>query len=238
VTSSLLAPWRSRRGLIEHHEATGSTAPTAVLDHTAESVAALHAMIGTDPGGQEWLRRAHAQIRSMIRPVYALDDLQPASSTITKGRGSCSQRLAILEAVARRHGIATRVEGIVVGGQFWYPRFPRLRWLVPERVILAWPEFLIDGQWIPIGELFDADPSGTAFANAGEETLFDAISRTGIAWTPDCAGGVCDLSGHVLERLGHFDDRDALFAAHGQTICRTARVLGGPVMGRRAAGAR
>jgi hypothetical protein len=182
---------------------------------------------------------AHAEVRSLVRPVYALNDMQPASKTLRLGRGSCSQRLAVLESLARRHGILTRVEGIAVDGRFWYPRFPRASWLVPERVVLAWPEFDIDGGWVAVGELFEANTGAAApFINAGEDTLFDAIGRTGIAWGGDCSEGVCDRSGHVLESLGYFDDRDGLFEEHGQTLCWTARTIGEPFMSRRSAGAR
>lgn len=188
---------------------------------------------------REWLRQAHAAITARVRPVYALNDMQPTSKTLQRGRGSCSQRLAVLEALARRRGIRTRVEGIVVDGRFWYPRFRTTPWLVPDRVVLAWPEFHLSGQWTPVGELFDAGTSASAaFTNAGEETLFDAIGRGGAAWSGDCAEGVCDLSAQVVQSLGYFDHRDDLFTRHGQTLCRTARVLGDPIMSHRSSGAR
>ncbi|SEK66054.1 hypothetical protein [Nonomuraea pusilla] len=68
-----------------------------------------------------------------------MNERQPASRTLALGRGSCSQRLAVLEAVARACGVATRVRGLLVDGRFWHPRFPLLRPLVPGRVVLAWP---------------------------------------------------------------------------------------------------
>jgi hypothetical protein len=219
----------------------GSAEPTRVLDWKSDAVAALERRIAGRPDqlALNWLRNAHVEVRSLIRPVYALNDTQRTSKTLRRGRGSCSQRLAVLEALARRHGIQTRVEGISVDGRFWYPRFPRASWLVPQRVVLAWPEFHIDGQWVAVGELFESDSAqASAFTNAGEDTLFDAIGRTGIAWRGDCSEGVCDLSGHVLESFGYFDDRDSLFERHGQTLCWTARTLGEPFMSHRSAGAR
>lgn len=233
-------PRQRRRGVEARPSTRGSVEPTRVLDWRTDEVAAVAARLGEEPGrsAQDWLRAAHVQISVAVRPVYALDDTQPTSKTLRRGRGSCSQRLAILEALARSHGIATRVEGIAVDGRFWYPRFPRLSWLVPERVILAWPEFRVGGQWLAVGDLFDPEPAATMFTNAGEETLFDAIGRTSVAWHGDCADGVCDLSGHVLESLGYFDDRDVLFATHGQTLCWTARTVGEPVLSRRVAKAR
>ena len=80
-----------------------------------------------------------------------------------------------------------------------------------------------------------------SFTNAGSETLFEALARTGVDWdgTMACSAsdGSCDLSAHLLADLGHFDSRDQLFARHGQTLCGTARFLAEPVLGRRTAGA-
>ncbi|MGW1006072.1 hypothetical protein [Streptomyces sp. NPDC002520] len=170
--------------------------------------------------------------------------------------GSCSQRLAVLEAVARASGVATRVRGLLVDGTFWYPRFPRFQWAVPHQVVLAWPEFRMDGPstddratapWLTVSELFgglDELSRGAdgGFTNAGPETLFEALSRTAIDWDGATVcpadGPACDLSAHVLADLGHFDSRDELFAEHGQTLCGTARLLAEPVLSRRSAGAR
>lgn len=233
-------PRHRRRGIDVAYGVGGSAEPTRVLDWGSDAVAALDGQLG-DGGlsARDWLRKAHAEVIAVVRPVYALNDLQPTSKTLHRGRGSCSQRLAVLESLARRRGIRTRVEGFAVDGAFWYPRFPRASWLVPDRVVLAWPEFHIDGKWLAVGDLFNADTaSPVVFTNASEETLFDAIGRTGITWSGDCADGSCDLSGHVLENLGFFDDRDALFEAHGQTLCWTARTIGEPVMSHRSAGGR
>ncbi|MEU9105282.1 transglutaminase domain-containing protein [Streptomyces xanthophaeus] len=217
-----------------------------------------------DPARQiEALRRAHRWISSAVRPVYSVQDERPVSEILRLGRGSCSQRLAVLESVARASGVATRVRGLLVDGTFWDPRFPHLRRIVPDQVLLAWPEFRLGdpaapggpaGSWLPVSELFgglhplDAGP-GDGFTNAGAETLFEALSRTAIDWdaAPACpasgadagagAGPACDLSAYVLTDLGHHDSRDELFARHGQTLCPMARLLAEPVLGRRAAGA-
>lgn len=233
MTSGLLVPRRRRGGVGGTAAVAGSTAATEVLDWESALVSELADEIPA-AGEREWLRSAHGVIRSRIRPVYALNDLQSASTSVRRGRGSCSQRLAVLEAVARGRGIRTRVEGLAVDGRFWYPRFGRLRPLVPRRVVLAWPEFFVADQWLAVGELFETAEPG-AFTNAGAETLFDAIGRTGVAWGGDCADGVCDLSGWVVERLGYFDHRDELFAQQGQTLCWTARTIGEPVLSYRSA---
>lgn len=126
-----------------------------------------------------------------------MDESCAASHTLRRGRGSCSERLAVVEAAARAIGISTRVRGLLVAGQFWYPRFPRLRRVVPRHVLVAWPELLVDGRRQAVDELV-ADPAverhteGVAcsvpFTNDAE-TLFDAVARTRIGWDGPGAGG-------------------------------------------------
>ncbi|MFF4505837.1 transglutaminase domain-containing protein [Streptomyces sp. NPDC001401] len=266
MTSSLLTPrGRPRAGTTGGGMAAGSTAPTRILDWRHPQVASLLRQIGTtadsgaatDPDRRTAdLRRAHRVIAAAVQPVYSVQDERPVSEVLRRGRGSCSQRLAVLEAVARASGVATRVRGLLVDGTFWYPRFPRLRRIVPDQVLLAWPEFRLEElppttrpatHWLAVSELFGSldelsDGRGGGFTNAGAETLFEALSRTAIDWDGvtlcPADGAACDLSAYVLADLGHFDSRDELFARHGQTLCRTARILAEPVLGRRlAAGA-
>nr|WP_232789940.1 transglutaminase domain-containing protein [Streptomyces jeddahensis] len=250
----------------------GSVAPTAILDWGHPLVAALVARVRRDAAARgagsprEALQVAHGIIARGVRPVYSVEDRRRTSRTMRLGRGSCSQRMAALESVARAMDVPTRVRGLLVDGVFWYPRFPRFRPLVPEQVLLAWPEFLLQkeqepaqeqGQeqshaqgleWVPIGELFRSPAErgggsgGGAFTNRGGETLFDAVARTAVDWdgTQSCGmpgGAGCDLSAHVLVDLGYFGSRDALFARHGQTLCWPARRLSEPVLGRWSAGA-
>ncbi|MGE7387869.1 transglutaminase domain-containing protein [Streptomyces sp. NPDC004126] len=261
MTSSLLRP----RGRIRTAPAAtgtpvavgGGTEPTRILDWRDPRVTALARTLelpaGADPVAS--LRRAHRWIATSVRPVYSVQDERPVSQVLRLGRGSCSQRLAVLEAVARATGTATRVRGLVVDGAFWYPRFPRLRALVPDQVLLVWPEFRLPesaaepgaARWLTVSELFGARSErgaapGGGFTNAGSETLFEAIARTAVDWDGAAAlcptgGAPCDLSAYVLTDLGHFDSRDALFARHGQTLCPLARTVAEPVLGRRAAGA-
>ncbi|MER6366720.1 transglutaminase domain-containing protein [Kitasatospora sp. NPDC001527] len=179
--------------------------------------------------------------------MYSVEERRPVSEVLRLGRGSCSQRMAVLEAVARAQGIPTRVRGLVVDGSFWYPRFPRMRRLVPDQVVLAWPEFRIATSWLPISDLFADSPNpheraDGGFTNAGPETLFEALSRTNVDWDgptttcPASAAAPCDLSAYLLTDLGHFNSRDDLFTRHGQTLCAPARLLAEPILGRRAAG--
>ncbi|WP_306327141.1 transglutaminase domain-containing protein [Streptomyces venezuelae] len=253
-------------------EAAGATRATAILDLAHPRVVAFVGRVrrAADERGattdRDRLRTAHGIIAATVRPVYSVEDLRRVSRTLRLGRGSCSQRMAVLEAVARSLGVPTRVRGLLVDGAFWYPRFPKLRPFVPEEVLLAWPEFLLDGTWVPIAELFadggtaapapTADggapapmadggapvpaPMADAFTNSGAETLFEAVARTTVDWDAPaaCAGAApCDLSAHLRTDLGRFTSRDELFARHGQTLCLPARTLAEPLLGRWNAGA-
>ncbi|MFD3536080.1 transglutaminase domain-containing protein [Streptomyces sp. NPDC058664] len=255
MTSRLLMPFRpAGAGPARSAEPTGSTRPTPILDLAHPRVTALVARVRraaderdavTD---RDRLKAAHGIIAATVRPVYSVEDLRRVSRTLRLGRGSCSQRMAVLEAVARSLGVPTRVRGLLVDGAFWYPRFPRLRPFVPEEVLLAWPEFLLDGAWVPVAELFADQQAPTAeapegpggFTNSGPETLFEAVARTTVDWDAPaaCAGSApCDLSAHLRTDLGRFASRDELFARHGQTLCLPARTLAEPVLGRWGAGA-
>ncbi|OIJ68094.1 transglutaminase domain-containing protein [Streptomyces mangrovisoli] len=263
MTSSLLMPrCRTRSRAAGHEDAPGGTAATRILDRRHPEVRALLELLAVPRESAaaagaaertEFLRRAHRHISARVRPVYSVQDERPVSQVLRRGRGSCSQRLAVLEAVARAAGTPTRVRGLLLDGRFWYPRFPRLHFLVPHQVVLPWPEFRIEGlsptehptaPWLSVSDLFGragTPGDGGGFTNSGAETLFDAVARTAVDWdgaTACSAGAVsCDLSAHVLADLGHFASRDDLFARHGQTLCATARLLAEPVLGRHAAGA-
>lgn len=247
MTSALLTPWwRNRKATAEGGTVVGGIGPTRILDwHAANVQALIRDVQRSDPARDvDLLRRAHTLIAEAVRPVYSLNEAQPASATLARGRGSCSQRLAVLEAVARGSQIATRVRGLVVDGRFWYPRFPRFRFLVPSEVVLAWPEFLVDGTWLEVSELFGSLEElshgiGSGFTNAGGETVFDALPRTAVDWDGRTSEpgtcSACDLSGHVLSDLGHYDSRDELFRIQGQTLSWWARTLVEPVLGHRSA---
>ncbi|MGI5372756.1 transglutaminase domain-containing protein [Streptomyces sp. CA-251387] len=254
---------RVRVGAAGGGTAAGSTAPTQILDWQHPYVASLLRRIDlaaeSEASGPAEaiavLRRAHRWIAAGVQPVYSVQDERPVSEVLRRGRGSCSQRLAVLECVARACGVATRVRGLLVDGRFWLPRFPRLHRILPRQVVLAWPEFRLEGlsrtsypaaPWLTVSELFGgldelSRDQGGGFTNDGAETLFEALSRTAIDWDGGvacpAAGATCDLSGHVLADLGHFDSRDELFARHGQTLCGMARLLAEPILGRRSAGA-
>ena len=217
---------------------SGGTASTAILDWLSPAVLALATeCAGTDD--RAVLQAAHTLIRGWVRPVYSLAERRPASRTLALGRGSCSQRLALLEAVARARGIATRTRGLLVHGDFWRPRFGALAPLLPERILLAWPQFRIDGAWVDASDLFAPDSDARPFTNLGAETLFDAIGRGAARWTPQAADCGCD-SGPLPESprdLGLFASRDELFRRYGQNLPCPIRAFVEPVFGRWAAGA-
>ncbi|MCZ0981142.1 transglutaminase domain-containing protein [Streptomyces diastatochromogenes] len=249
MTSRLLMPVRARDLTAPAREVPGSTRPTPVLDLEHPLVTELVARVrrvSEERGAvtdRARLQVAHGILVTAVRPVYSVEDRHRVSRTLRLGRGSCSQRMAALEAVARSLGVATRVRGLLVDGTFWYPRFPKLRPFVPEEVLLAWPEFLLDDTWVPLAELFTGlGPSahGGGFSNSGAETLFEAVARTTVDWDAPaaCAGSAsCDLSAHLRTDLGRFSSRDELFDLHGQTLCRPARTLAEPFLGRWSAGA-
>jgi hypothetical protein len=221
----------------------GSTQPTQILDWRMDTVRRLVAEVGQTAGVEvDLLRRAHRMISQRVRPVYSLDETRPASRVLRLGRGSCSQRLGVLEAVARGIGIPTRVRGFEIDGRFWYPRFRAVRPLVPGHVLLAWPQFHPDGAWLQFAELFGtlqgmAELGPKGFPNKGGETLFDAVARTAVDWEGS-TGTICDVSRFVVADLGLFTDRDTLFATHDRRPRRFWRAAAEPVLGHLAAGGR
>lgn len=222
--------------------ASGSTSTTAILDWQSEEITQfIHSVKGSNSPSQiEALQTAHRFLSKAITPVYAIKDRQSVSQTLRLGRGSCSQRTAVLEAFARSQGIQTRVRGLLINGKFWYPRFPLLKFVVPREVILAWPEFELNGQWLSMSELFGnidvLATSGLVFTNAGAETLFDAVAETAVDWdgktSITCPASGCDLSGYIVQDFGRFSSRDELFDVYGETLCGPMRNLLNPFLSR------
>ena len=217
----------------------GSRDATAILDYTAPAVQRLVAHARRDAVTQtpvHVLEAAHALIRASTRAVYGLAERTPASRTLQRGAGSCSQRLAVLESAARSIDIATRVRALHVDRAFWYPRFPRARVVMPRRILLVWPEFAIDG-WLTASELFGSIGcrGGGAFTNRGAETQFEAAGRCAVDWDGSSAGGEFVLSRFVRADFGRFANRDEAFDALGEMIGAPVRWIIDPVMRRIAA---
>jgi hypothetical protein len=194
---------------------------TSILDHHSPAVRRLAESIrSADDSEIGVLQTAHAAVCREVLPIYTVRERQPVSRTIEKGRGSCSQRLACLEALARSRGIATRVRAVWVSGRFWNSRFPLARVFIPDRVLLAWPQFAVGGDWRGVEEIYgsleDRSAESVPFANDGE-TLFEAVRSTVVDFegrTRTCST-VCDLSRLVLASGGIFDTRDDLFRQLG-----------------------
>jgi len=237
----LATPWYRRVApdKAEGPREQGSTAPTRILDH--ESVAITDLVVRSRAGASGGddvavLEAAHSIIRAEVRAVYALSETTPASRTLTRGFGSCSQRLAILESAARSLGVSTRVRALLIDRAFWYPRFPRIWFALPDRIMLAWPEFYVDG-WRPASELFGSIGcrGGGEFTNDGSETLFEAAGGCAVDWDGRSRGSEYDLSRFVLSDFGYFTDRDDVFDRLGQTLCAPSRLVADPILRRIAA---
>lgn len=192
--------------------------PTAILDYRSPGLqAVLERLEGSAATPLGLLQAAHRLLSTQIAPTYTVDELQPASATLAKGKGSCSQRFACLESLARGLGIPTRARGLWIAGKFWAPRFPIARIFIPRRILLIWPQFHLDGRWLSVENLFGsleslAQRNPAAFANDGE-SLFEAISNSAVDFG-GCTDGRCDLSRFAVGNGGIFDSRDELLAAH------------------------
>jgi hypothetical protein len=197
-----------------------NTEPTPILDYGSDAVRRLFESVHSmDNSEIAFLQLAHATITRRILPIYTVKERQPVSKTVERGRGSCSQRLACLEALARRRGIGTRVRALWVSGRFWNSRFPLARTFIPNRVLLAWPQFAIGRDWCGVEEIYgplEGRAHAVPFGNDGE-TLFEAIRSTAIDFdgrTRTCST-VCDLSRFVVAHGGMFDSRDDLLSQLG-----------------------
>lgn len=236
--TTLLTPWYrrlpSRPG--GNADQSGSTDPTPILDHGSSVIFELVERSRYSAGSNDQvavLEACHSIIRDEVRPFYALEERTPTSRTFSRGFGSCSQRLAILESAARAVGIPTRVRALLVDRSFWYPRFPATGFLLPDQMLLAWPEFRID-VWKPASELFGSIGcrGGGSFTNNGSETLFEAAGRCAVDWDGQEADGAHDLSRFIRADHGYYANRDEAFAVHGQTLCAPSRLLADPVLRR------
>ncbi|MFK4761732.1 hypothetical protein ACI3KS_12415 [Microbacterium sp. ZW T5_45] len=216
----------------------GSLDTTPILDHESAEVRRLversrDAAASEAPLGV--LAAAHGIISAEVKAVYSVEERTPASRTLARGFGSCSQRLAALESTSRAIGIPTRVRALHIDRAFWYPRFPVIRFALPRQVLLIWPEFDVGG-WRPASELFGpiGCRGGGAFTNSGSETLFEAAGRCAIDWD-GTTGGEFDLSRFVKADHGRFANRDDAFRELGQTLRTPVRQLAEPVLRRVAA---
>ncbi|MGO4582846.1 hypothetical protein AB4Z38_02990 [Arthrobacter sp. 2RAF6] len=236
--SALITPWYRRNPARAGggSELQGSVAATPILDHETPGIAQLVSRSQNLAQSTEQvavLQAAHSIIRDEVRAVYALEESTPTSRTLARGFGSCSQRLAILESAARGIGVATRVRALLIDRSFWYPRFPHIGLALPDRILLAWPEFNIE-EWRPASELFGTIGcrGGGSFTNSGSETLFEAAGRCAVDWDGRAEEDAYDLSRFIRADYGYFANRDDAFRQLGQTLCAPSRAIADPVLRR------
>jgi hypothetical protein len=198
---------------------------TAILDYDHPLLRELVSCLDShSPTKLDFLRAAHHRVAALVKPVYSLDENQPVSVTLAKQRGSCSQRMACLEALARADGTPTRVRALWVKGTFWRRRFPFVYPFFPERVLLLWPEFFVEGQWMGFEELYGLLPdlavsNPKPFLNDAE-TLFEAIETQAVDWfgkstALQCECASTDLSAWVVGDDSYFATRDEALVRFG-----------------------
>jgi len=214
--------------MIHHNTSPPSPAnlsPTAILDFSHANVQRLVATVSqANISSRTFLQMMHLHLVQVIRPVYSVNERQPVSATLERGRGSCSQRMASLEAAARVAGIPTRVHALTIRGCFWYPRFRFSRFFIPKNILLVWPQFFFENTWVDLAELHASmdqlagrDPTG--FTNDGE-SLFEAITHTPVDFLGQTCAIRCAKPEHNLSRFletdnGFFDTRDEAFERLG-----------------------
>jgi hypothetical protein len=196
---------------------------TAILDIGSDEVQELADAIKANAwSDREYVQQAHLRVCRAVAPVYTVNEVQPVSLTLRKKKGSCSQRMACLEAAARAASIPTRVRALFLKGSFWYPRFFFTRMFIPKRILLVWPQFFVGGEWVDFSGIHSAtyeNADSPPFRNDAE-SLFDAVADRFIDFFGDGCGGSCagpenDLSKFVLSDEGLFDTRDEVFKRFG-----------------------
>ncbi len=197
---------------------------TAILDFDSEEIRTLAGCLREpDQSDRVFMQKAHLRLCQILRPVYSVDEWQPASTTLRTRKGSCSQRMACLESLARAAAIPTRVRALRVKGTFWYPRFRFSRPFIPKRILLLWPQFFLAGTWVDFDELHSSMDrlamESLGFSNTGE-SLFEAVQNTPVDFLGKTCGLACaqpdhDLSKYVSSDEGFFDTRDEVFQRFG-----------------------
>lgn len=199
---------------------------TAILDfHHSAVQEFIDLVIPTNSSDRAFVQAAHRKVSDVIRPIYTIDEFQPTSKTLLKKKGSCSQRMACLESVCRAKSIATRLRALWISGSFWYPRFRYVKAFIPGRILISWPQFYLDEQWVDFDEIYSsvtelADNKKRGFTNS-DETLFEAVEQTPVDFLgksvqckSNCAPTV-NLSQFVLADAGFFHTRDELYKQLG-----------------------
>jgi hypothetical protein len=191
---------------------------TPILDYESPRVrdyaAKLH-RTGATP--RELVQAVHTHLMTAMRAVYSIDDARPVSETIRRNDGSCAQRMAVVEAIARAWGVPTRVRALWLDKSFWFHRLPLLKRVLPDRTLMPWPQFHLEGRWVdfdelygPITEMAARSRARHAFTNKGQ-SLYDAVSNTAVDFFGKLKGTpheTFDLSRYLAADGGTYDTRD------------------------------
>lgn len=209
--------------------ATATSAPveanlssTHILNHADPAVQSLVAQLSaTQSAPRAFVQAAHRYLGEKMKAVYSIDEDRPASETLRLNTGSCGQRMALVEALARGYGVPTRVRAVWFDRRFWFSRLPLLRFFLPPRTLMPWPQFYVDGSWVDLDELFGPIKEMAAntqvkhpFTNRGV-SLFDAVRDMPVDLFGKLRGtpyASYDISNMVLEDGGIFQTRDELLA--------------------------
>ncbi len=187
---------------------------TPILDYACPEIQQILARLDdAQLTPREFVQKAHQHLSDVMRPIYSVAETQSVAKTVQLNGGSCSQRMACLEALARAHGVKTRVRGLWLTKQFWKERLPLLQLIMPK-TLMPWPQFWLEDGWVDFDELFDsiADLALRVthpFTNAGA-SLFDAIQTQPV----DLLGKSAkfSLARFVASDAGFFNTRDELLA--------------------------
>jgi hypothetical protein len=187
---------------------------TPILNYDHPAVQQLVSTLGEgQPLPRAFVQRAHQHLSDVMRPIYSVAETQPVTQTMTLNGGSCSQRMACLEALARGYGIRTRVQALWLKKDFWKERLPLLIPILPK-TLMPWPQFWLEDRWVDFDEIYGtiADLGAHVthpFTNAGA-SLFDAVKNQPV----DLLGKspVFSLQKFVASDAGFFDTRDELLA--------------------------
>jgi hypothetical protein len=186
--------------------------PTPILDYPSPVLQPiLKLLIEDNPSPRAFVQRAHLHFSDVMRPIYSVAEKQPASVTVTLNGGSCSQRMACLEALARAYGIPTRVRGLWLRKDFWKERLPLLQPIMPK-TLMPWPQFWLEEKWVDFDEIFQpitdlCNLVTHPFTNAGV-SLYDAVRSQPV----DLLGKTSthSLRNFVVGETAFFDTRDEL----------------------------
>jgi hypothetical protein len=197
-------------------------AATPILDYESPEVQSLIGQLKTSASSpRAFVQAAHRHISESMHAVYSIDEDRAASETLRLNEGSCGQRMAAVEALARGYGVATRDRALWLDRKFWFSRLPLLRFFLPERTLMPWPQFYLDDKWTDFDELFGSitelavnTPIKHAFTNRGE-SLYDAVHHMPVDFFGKLKGtqyAGYDISQVLVADGGTFDTRDEALA--------------------------